>query len=275
VYGSQIQSDVSSINLGFYLETTTNKYTAHANFQVTGSGSGAVVHSDEIRSGAVFETRVTSGGDGYLTASNNAQGGTKTYVILAASDNNTPSNYIGMRAFINSGTGSGQYGYISSYNFGTKIAQVLKESFDNLTITATSSSGDSLTVGAGDYRQLYVNQPVQFIPTVYNLSVTNSSRGTTTVTSTVGGLTNKLVATTTANLQLYMPIVFSGTTFGSISAGFTYYVASIAANGTDFQVSTTQFGSIWGITTASGNMTVSFPTNTGYLTVKQSFEIHT
>ena len=266
VYGSQIQSDVSTVDLGFYLETTTNKYTSHANFQVTGSGSGAVIQSDEIRSGAVFETRVTSGGNGYLTASNNAQGGTKTYVILAGSDNNAPSNYIGMRVFINSGTGSGQYGYISSYNSGTKIAQVLKESFDNLTITATSSSGDTLTVGAGDYRQLYVNQPVQFIPTYYNLSVTNASRGTTIVTSTVGGLTNKLVATTTANLQLYMPIVFSGTTFGSITAGFTYYVASIAANGTDFQVSTTQFGSIWGITTASGNMTLSFPTNTGYLT---------
>ena len=266
IYGSQIQSDVSSVGLGFYLETTTNKYTSYANFQVTGSGSGAVIQSDEIRSGAVFETRVTDGGTGYLTASNNAQGGTNTYVILAGSDNNTPSNYIGMRVFINSGTGSGQYGYISDYNSGTKIAQVLKESFDNLTITATSNSGNTLTVGSGDYRQLYVNQPVQFIPTYYNLSVTNSSRGTTTVTSTVGGLTNKLVATTTANLQLYMPVVFSGTTFGSITPGFTYYVASIDANGIDFQISTTQFGSIWAISTASGSMTLSFPTNTGYLT---------
>jgi hypothetical protein len=266
VYGSQIQSDVSSIDLGFYLETTTNKYTSYANFQVTGSGSGAVIQSDEIRSGAVFETRVTEGGSGYLTASNNAQGGTDSYVILAASDNNVPANYIGMRAFINSGTGSGQYGYISAYNSSTKIAQVLKESFDNLTITATSSSGNSFTVGSGDYNQLYLNQPVQFIPTYYSLTVTNSSRGTTIVTSTVGGLTNKLVATTTANLQLYMPIVFSGSTFGSITSGYTYYVASIDENGTDFQISTTQYGSIWGITTASGSMTMSFPTNTGYLT---------
>ena len=266
VYGSQVQSDISSVQLGFYLETTSNTYTSYANYQITGSGAGAEIQSDEIRSGAVFETRVVEGGSGYLTSSNNAQGGNASYVILAGSDNGTASNYLGMRVFINSGTGTGQYGYISSYNSGTKIAWVLKESFDNLTITSTAAAGDAFTVGSGDINQLYVNQKVQFIPTYYNLTVTNASRGSTTVTSTVGGLTNKLVATTTANLQLYMPVVFSGTTFGSITSGFTYYVASIDANGTDFQVSTTQFGTIWGITTASGNMTLSFPTNTGYLT---------
>jgi len=266
VYGSQIQTAVSTISLSFYLETTTNKYTSYANFQITGSGSGAVVHSDELRSKSVFETRVVEGGTGYLTASNNSQGGTNDYIILAASDNNIASNYIGMRVFINSGTGSGQYGYISSYNSSTKIAKVLKESFDILTITATSASGNTLTVGAGDYNQLYVNQPVQFIPTYYSLSVTNSSRATTIVTATVGGTTNKLVATTTANLQLYMPVVFSGATFGSIASGYTYYVASIDPNGTDFQVSTTQYGSVWTISTGEGTMSLSFPTNTGYLT---------
>lgn len=266
VYGSQIQSDISSVQLGFYLETTSNLYTSYANYQITGSGSGAEIQSDELRSGAVFETRVVSGGSGYLTASNNAQGGNSSYIILAGSDNGTASNYLGMRVFINSGTGTGQYGYISSYNSGTKIAWVLKESFDNLTITSTAASGNALTVGSGDVNQLYINQKVQFIPTYYNLTVTNASRGSTTVTSTVGGLTNKLVATTTANLQLYMPVVFSGTTFGSITPGYTYYVASIDANGTDFQISTAQYGTVWGITTASGSMSVSFPTNTGYLT---------
>ena len=266
IYGSQVQSDFSTVQLGFYLETTSNLYTSYANYQITGSGAGAEIQSDELRSGAVFETRVVEGGSGYLTSSNNAQGGNSNYIILAGSDNGTSSNYLGMRVFINSGTGTGQYGYISSYNSGTKIAWVLKESFDNLTITNTSSSGNEFTVSSGDYNQLYVNQKVQFIPTYYNLTVTNASRGTTTVTSTVGGLTNKLVATTTANLQLYMPVVFSGTTFGSITSGFTYYVASIDANGTDFQVSTAQFGTVWGITTASGSMTLSFPTNTGYLT---------
>lgn len=266
IYGSQIQSDITSIQLGFYLETTSNTYTSYANYQITGSGSGAEIQSDEIRSGAVFETRVVSGGSGYLTASNNAQGGNSSYVILAGSDNGTASNYLGMRVFINSGTGTGQYGYISSYNSSTKIAWVLKESFDNLTITSTSATADEFTVGTGDINQLYVNQKVQFIPTYYSLTVTNASRGSTTVTSTVGGLTNKLVATTTAYLQLYMPVVFSGNTFGSITPGFVYYVASIDANGTDFQVSTSQYGTVWGITTASGSMSLSFPTNTGYLT---------
>ncbi len=267
IYGAQIQTDVTDATLGFYLENTAVSYTAFANYQITGSGSGAVIQSDEIRSKSVFETRVTNGGDGYLTASNNAQGGTNTYVILAGSDNNTSSKYIGMRAFITSGTGTGQYGYISAYNSGTKIAQVLKESFDVLTVTASSAADNSFTItGSQDSTSLYLNQIVQFIPTYYNVTVTNSARGSSAVTSTIGGTTNTLYAASTAYLQLHMPVTFSGTVFGSVTTGFTYYVSYIDPDGHTFSVATQQYGTDWQLTTASGSMTVNFPTNTGYLT---------
>ena len=265
IYGTQIQTDVTTATLSYYLETLDRTYTSYANYQVTGSGSGAIVQGDEIRSRSVFETRVIDPhGGGYLTASNNSQGGTDNYIILAQSDNNTPANYNGMRVFLASGTGTGQYGYISTYNATSKIAQIVKESFDLVTVTTTT--GTTLTINGGsDTNSVYVNQVVQFIPTYYNVTVTNSSRANVTVTQTVGGTTNKLVATSTENLQLYMAVTFSGTTFGSITSGFTYYVASIAANGTDFQVSTTQFGTVWTLTNATGSMTMSMATNTGYL----------
>lgn len=265
IYGAQVQTDVTTATLSYYLENTNRVYTAYANYQVTGSGSGAVIQSDEIRSNSLFETRVTGTGGAYLTASNQAQSGTDTYIILAASDINTASKYIGMRAFIASGTGTGQYGYISTYNSTSKIAQIVKESFDLVYITTTT--GTTLTIGgSSDTNSVYINQVVQFIPTYYNVTVTNASRGSATVTQTVGGTTNKLVATSTENLQLYMAVTFAGTTFGSITTGYTYYVASIAANGTDFQVSTTQYGTVWTLTSATGSMTMNMPTNTGYLT---------
>ena len=265
IYGTQIQTDVTTATLSYYLETLDRTYTSYANYQVTGSGSGAIVQGDEIRSRSIFETRVIDPhGGGYLTASNNSQGGTDNYILLAQSDNNTPANYSGMRVFIASGTGTGQYGYISTYNATSKIAQIVKESFDLVTVTTTT--GTTLTINSGsDTNSVYVNQIVQFIPTYYNVTVTNSSRASVTVTQTVGGTTNKLVATSTENLQLYMAVTFSGTTFGSITTGFTYYVASIAANGIDFQVSTTQFGTVWTLTNATGSMTMSMETNTGHL----------
>jgi len=265
IYGSQVQTDVTTATLSFYLETLNRIYTAYANYQITGSGNGAVIQSDEIRSRSIFETRVTTGGGGYLTASNNAQGGTDSYIILAQSDTNTPAKYTGMRVFVTSGVGTGQYGFISNYNSTSKIAQIVKESFDPITITTTT--GTTLTVAGGfDTNSLYTNQIVQFIPTYYNLTVTTASRASVTVTQTVGGTTNKLVATSTENLQLYMAVTFSGTTFGSITTGYTYYVASIDANGTDFQVSTTQYGTVWTLTNGTGSMSVNMSTNTGYFT---------
>jgi hypothetical protein len=265
IYGSQIQTDVTTATLSYYLETLDITYTSYANYQVTGSGSGAVIQGDEIRSGSIFETRATSiGGSGYLTASNSSQGGTDNYIILAQSDTNTAASLTGMRVFITSGTGTGQYGYITTYNTASKIAQIAKESFDVINITSTTGTTLAIT-GGSDTNSVYINQIVQFIPTYYNVTVTNSSRASVTVTQTVGGTTNKLVATSTENLQLNMPVTFSGTTFGSITTGYTYYVATIAANGIDFQVSTTLYGTVWTLTNATGSMTMSMPTNTGYL----------
>jgi hypothetical protein len=106
-----------------------------ASFSISGSGLNAAAVGDEIRDGGVFQVRLTdpgdssgTGGDGYKTAANVAQGGSATTVQLAATDSEISSAYVGMGVWIVAGTGAGQYGYINSYNAGNKVAQVYKPS---------------------------------------------------------------------------------------------------------------------------------------------------
>jgi hypothetical protein len=121
-------------------------------YTLTGGGSGAIVEADEFRDDAVFEVRMLDliddstnapeaegnlGGFGYITNSNTAQGGTLTSVTIAATDGEASSTYIGMKIVLTGGAGVGQFGIITTYNSGTKVAGLIKESdgtagFDHL-----------------------------------------------------------------------------------------------------------------------------------------------
>ena len=97
IYGAQQQIGTSPT---FYLETTDNRPTAYTNYTITGSGTGASVVGDEIRSNAVFQVRLTdegigAGGRNYLIASNNAQNGDDMSITISGSDTNTSTNYVG------------------------------------------------------------------------------------------------------------------------------------------------------------------------------------
>jgi len=106
-----------------------------ATITTTGSGAGVTTVANEFRDGAVFQVRLTdpgdssgTGGTGYVTASNLAQTGNTTQITLAAADTATSATYVGMSIYITSGTGAGQYGYINTYNSGSKVATIYKES---------------------------------------------------------------------------------------------------------------------------------------------------
>ena len=104
-------------------------------FTVTGEGFGAAIASANINNGGVFEVRLTNpatnlGGDGFVDASNTGQTGTATQITLSNTDISSSAAYVGMAIWIKSGTGAGQYGYIDTYNSGTKIATVKKQSDD-------------------------------------------------------------------------------------------------------------------------------------------------
>jgi len=278
-YGSQLELSRSTYKPNFYLEVaSTSKYTAYANYNITGSGTGVVTIGDELRSASTFQTYVVTdgngitGGAGYLTASNSAQGGTNQYIQLSTSDTNTNANYTGLRVFINSGTGAGQYGYISYFDSRTtgatpKFAWVLKESFTSLQITSTNSGSGLFTLNTANTSTLYLNQPVQFIPTYFTTSVTSTNLAQTTVTSAVGGTSNYFVCSSTAGLTLNMGVTFSagaGSLFSDVVTGYVYYVSAILSS-TTFQISANYAGTTYALNTASGTMVLNYIANNNYL----------
>ena len=283
VYGSQLEISSSAFKPDFYLETTTGMFTAYANFEVVGAGSGALLAGEDTRSGSVFNARITTdsnnytGGYGYVTAQNEAQTGNAYSIQLAQSDTGT-NNYFGMRIFINSGIGAGQYGFISYYNgtsgtvngITSKTALVCQESFEPITITTATYSAtptnNLLTIQTGtDLSKLYVNQVVQFLPTYYTSTITSTSTASVTATATVGGTTNT-IAVNTAALQLNMPVVFSNATEGgfNLTAGYTYYIVTI--NPGAIQISNVIYGSPVQLSNnSSATMTMTYPNYSGYL----------
>jgi hypothetical protein len=134
-------------------------------YTITGGGSGQVIETDEFRDDAVFEVRMLDliedstnapeadgnlGGFGYITSSNTAQSGTSTSVTIAATDGESSTAYIGMKIVLTGGAGVGQFGIINTYNSGTKVAGLVKESdgtagFDHLIAGTAIVSPDAST----------------------------------------------------------------------------------------------------------------------------------
>jgi len=195
-----------------------NAGTNYTNTQhtINGSGYNAAAIGDEFRDGAVFETRIIDldngdgvGGTSYVTAANAAQTGDVGYITIAATDQALSSAYVGMRIQITAGTGVGQYANILTYQTGSKIATVYKDSFTTLAATNT------------------------------------------TVT------TNVITVASTATLYAGMPIYFTGTTFGGVSANTLYYVRTAGLTATQFTISTTgAAGTAVTLSTASGSMNI-------------------
>ena len=101
------------------------------------SGTAAVAEFDEFRDDAVYQVYLTTtgddssgqfGGDGFVTSEGTAQGGSSTSITISATDGNTSAAYVGMKIVLDGGAGRGQFAIIQSYNSGTKIANVIKES---------------------------------------------------------------------------------------------------------------------------------------------------
>ena len=112
-----------------------NDYT-EAQFNIFGAGSGAELLADEFRDDALNYVLVAQnanpdipiGGSGFVVASNVAQTGTTTAIFLAATDGALSNAYVGMKVYLIGGSGIGQYGIVTSYNAGSKEAEVIRES---------------------------------------------------------------------------------------------------------------------------------------------------
>jgi len=158
-------------------------YTA-GTFTFNGPGTSFTTVGDERRDGGIFEVRLLDnddssgqfGGLDYLSSENVAQAGTTTSITLAATDDQTSTAYIGMRIYIQSGAGVGQYGYINTYNAGSKVAGVFKES--------TGTAGwdhvvPGTTIVSPDPSSLYIIEPRVTVaaPTESSPAVTGGPAG--------------------------------------------------------------------------------------------------
>ncbi len=158
----RVFTDGNNILTFEYLNAGVNYTGAGTTINIAGEGFGAAIDSEQTVNGGVFEVRMLDtdvnadgegdfGGLGYITASNAAQGGNTTSITISNTDTALSSQYIGMAIFIISGRGAGQYGYIDTYNSGTKIATIVKASngtagWDHLvTGTAIESTLDGST----------------------------------------------------------------------------------------------------------------------------------
>lgn len=125
----------------FEYRNAGEQYT-QATANIVGAGANAAVLYDDFRDRAVYEARLVSSGDsaplggaGYRTLQGDAQDtpNALTSLVLSALDRTQfLSDIEGKTVIITAGTGIGQYGYISGYNFSTKTITVRKQSTGEL-----------------------------------------------------------------------------------------------------------------------------------------------
>ena len=166
----QTFTDSNNIVKMFY-DNAGQEYTS-ATYTFAGAGINASVLADEFRDGGVHEVRLanlddsTSAlGSGFTLTINNAQAGDANSVTVAASVDQTPEEFRGLRIVIQSGTGAGQYGYIADYDNTSKIILVGNEYYAGATATTAVAATDKLTLSTSG--ELQVGDAVCFTGTVF------------------------------------------------------------------------------------------------------------
>jgi hypothetical protein len=148
-----------------------NDYT-EAVINIFGSGDNEVLVADEFRDGAInriqigetVETPSNAGGTNYTVVSNTAQAGSATSINLAATDGSISSAYVGMAIYVTGGAGVGNYGYITSYNSGSKLANVV----DRYGVAGFSHVVPGTTIVAPNSSSTYQVEPRITIPAPAN-----------------------------------------------------------------------------------------------------------
>jgi hypothetical protein len=221
--------------LGLEFDNAGIDYT-DADFTLTGGGINASAEVDEFRDDAVFQVRLLQsaadgldgefGGAGYITNSNTAQGGTTTSITLAATDSESSTAYIGMKIVVTGGAGVGQFAIIDTYNSGTKLATVIREStgaagFDHF-VAGT-------TIVGPDASSTYIVEPrLTFSAPSYASALGTGlpAAGTYSTIEYAPAVQTYLAATATGGAG-------TGATFNVVKKG-TKYIVFIAAGGTGY-----------------------------------------
>jgi hypothetical protein len=224
-----------SLLIAIEFENAGIDYTEAA-FTLSGGGLGAASVADEFRDDAVYQVRLLQlaedgldgefGGQGYVSNANTAQAGTLTQITIAATDPEISTAYPGMKIVLTGGSGVGQFAIIDTYNSGTKVATVVKES--------DGSAGwdhfvAGTTIAAPDASSTYVIEPrITFSAPAYASAAGTSlpSAGAYSAIGYAPAVTTYLAVASTGGDG-------SGATFNVIKKG-TKYIVTVAAGGTGY-----------------------------------------
>ena len=237
----QYDALINSITLGngelkaFQFDHAGEDYT-EVSYAVTGGGVDAEFEADEFRDNAVFEVRLLDlgddssgqfGGEGYLTNSNTAQGGTTSQITLAATDGETSTAYPGMKVVLTGGSGAGQYALIDTYNSGSKIATVIKESDGT---AGWNSFTPGVAIVAPDSSTTYTIEPALSFTSPGFTSTATTLPEPRLIQDVVYGDTTESFTALTADTYTGQG---TGATFDVVRNG-SKYIPSVASAGTDY-----------------------------------------
>jgi hypothetical protein len=126
-------------------------------------------------------------------------------------------------------------------------------------IYSATNEGDvcSTEIRNRDYAMLQLERNRDFIKAEVSAYIDNEFSDTATATTVT---TNVITISDTSWLRRGVEIKFTGSAFGNIVAGTSYYVQSIV-NGTTFTISATRYGSVFGLVNGSGSMSVELVYN--------------
>jgi len=161
---------------------------------------------------------------------------------IAAADYNTIQGKIALVL----GSGSGDYGY------GQSVASSSVSANAKISMTQWANLRSDLL--RARQHQIGGDQSSLLTDPAISITVTASDVAT-----------NRLTTSNTARLAVGLAITFSGTTFGGIVAGTTYYVLTVDTS-SQFTISASKGGAVFALTTASGSMTCRF----GGITITES-----
>jgi len=234
IVASAFAGEILDFILAFEFRNCGQNYTS-AEYTITSSGAGAVAIQEEFRDNAMFECQILSIGAGFSQYGNQAQlGGTLT-ITLATAETVTEAEILGMRIILISGEGTGQYGYVYSYNDATKLCTVYRES-DGLPgwdhIEPGTPPNPLLTAGTR-YR---IEPRVEFSPPPYSATtITLSSANSWS--AAVYGETSETFIEVTGSLGTGTTIDINPgfAEFTVIKTGRTYSV-TLTAGGAGYQV---------------------------------------
>ena len=203
-----IANDAGGILKLFYTHAG-NEYTT-ATDTVVGTGNDVDIVFDDFRDGAVSQVRITNrgdssaeGGSGYVFAANTAQGGTDQTIQLAGSDENEAATYRQMRVVVQTGTGTGQYGYIAEYTFGSKTCIVGKESKVQVSATQTFNTAGGDLIQLSNAAHLAVGDAIVFTGVKFG----NIVDATVYYVKTIDTGTNRITISALSNLSTTFALI--------------------------------------------------------------------